>query len=240
MIVSFLRAGLSPSRPAAVALAAAVMGTVLCPATAQPSRAQSEVAQSEGGVSAASLLSKTATCHPASKGRYGSGNHTSDAPVCGARGAVFWKAHMYIDCDGRPGRHCNARTDPDFLPATAFQQADGQHLSAEQLPYVIVPAPSRTWDYRNHGVKGGSVAAVIHNGHVLYAVVGDVGPRDLIGEASYAAAKALGINPDPRSGGTSAQVTYIVFKNSKVTPIESHQAAVALGERLATGFVRNN
>jgi hypothetical protein len=83
------------------------------------------------------------------------------------------------------------------------------------------------------------VAAVIYRDRVQYAVVGDTGPHDIIGEASYATAKALGIRPDPRGGGTDAGVTYIVFKNSRVSPIENHAAAVTAGERLARQFVRD-
>ncbi|MFD8417738.1 glycoside hydrolase family 75 protein, partial [Streptomyces sp. NPDC059668] len=74
---------------------------------------------------------------------------------------------------------------------------------------------------------------------VQYAVVGDTGPRRIIGEASYATAKALGIRADPRDGGTPSGVTYIAFKNSMVKPIEDHAAAVAEGERLASRFLRD-
>jgi hypothetical protein len=35
-------------------------------------------------------------------------------------------------------------------------------------------------------------------------------------------------------------VTYILFKNSKVSPIESHSAAVSLGQTLAKQFIQNN
>jgi hypothetical protein len=73
---------------------------------------------------------------------------------------------------------------------------------------------------------------------VQYAVVGDVGPGHIIGEASYATAKALGIRPDPRGGGAPSGVTYIVFRNTQVKPIEDHAAAVATGERLAGLFVQ--
>jgi hypothetical protein len=74
---------------------------------------------------------------------------------------------------------------------------------------------------------------------VQYAVVGDTGPYDLIGEASYATARGLGISADPSTGGVSSGVTYIVFKNSRVDPVEDHTAAVAEGERLARLFVAN-
>ncbi|NEB76811.1 hypothetical protein G3I40_16510, partial [Streptomyces sp. SID14478] len=116
-------------------------------------------------------------------------------PVCAARGAVHWKADLDVDCDGRAGRHCNRRTDPLFYAATAYQQSDGRQLSAESLPYVVVPGASRLWNPARSGVRGGTVAAIVYRGKVLYAVVGDTGPSDLIGEASYAAARALGIDP---------------------------------------------
>jgi hypothetical protein len=146
---------------------------------------------------------------------------------------------MDIDCDGRPSPRCNRRTDPLFSAATAYQRSDGRTLNAERLPYVVVPAPSRSWNH-HHGVRGGTVAAVIHRDRLQYAVVGDVGPYDIIGEASYATARALGIRPDPRGGGTASGVTYILFKNSSASPIESHRAAVAQGERLAREFIRRN
>ncbi|MET9899062.1 glycoside hydrolase family 75 protein [Streptomyces sp. NPDC006446] len=192
----------------------------------------------EGSVQAADLLAKVRGCAVVSNGRYRSDDGTrADIPVCGAEGAVFWKADMDIDCDGGPGPLCNSRTDPLFSDATAFQQSDGRYLSAETLPYIVVPAPSGIWNFRDHGIGAGSVAAVIYQDRVQYAVVGDTGPQDIIGEASYATAKVLGIRPDPRGGGIPSGVTYIVFKNSRVSPIEDHAAAVAAGERLARKFV---
>lgn len=193
----------------------------------------------EGTVQAADLLARARDCVPVSRGRYRADEgKAATIPVCGTEEAVFWKADMDIDCDGRPTLRCNSTTDPLFSDATAYQQSDGRYLSAENLPYIVVPAPSPIWDYRAHGVHGGAVAAVVHEDRVQYAVVGDVGPSGIIGEASYATAKALGIRPDPRGGGTASGVTYIVFKDSRVKPIEDHEAAVALGERLARKFVQ--
>lgn len=195
----------------------------------------------EGAVRAADLLARVRDCVPVSRGRYRTDDGTpATVPVCGTREAVFWKADMDIDCDGRPGRYCNSTSDALFSGATAFTQSDGRYLSAETLPYIVVPGASGIWNYRDHGVRGGSVAAVVYRDRVQYAVVGDVGPSGIIGEASYATAKALGIRPDPHGGGTSSGVTYIVFKDSRATPIESHASAVAVGERLARLFVRQS
>jgi hypothetical protein len=195
----------------------------------------------EGSVSAAQLLSKVQGCSQISNGKYRTDDETSAViPVCGANGAVFWKADMDIDCDGQVTSKCNGDTDPWFQDDTAFHQSNGQPLIADKLPYVVVPSPSSTWDYRQSGIKGGGVVAVIHNDKVEYAVVGDTGPANIIGEASYATANALGIDPDPETGGTDSGVTYILFKNSSVSPIESHDKAVSVGNGLAEQFVRNN
>jgi hypothetical protein len=221
---------------------AAACAALLAPTTspaAQARFAAEPVAWREGDVSAADLLAKVRGCAQVSRGRYRSDEGTpATIPVCGTRDAVFWKADLDIDCDGRAGPRCNRRTDPLFSSLTAYQQSDGRHLSAERLPYIVVPAVSRIWDHRDHGVRGGSVAAVVYRDRVQYAVVGDIGPRGIIGEASYATARGLGIRPDPRGGGTSSGVTYIVFKDSRVKPIEDHAAAVAAGQRLARLFVR--
>ncbi|WP_086558470.1 glycoside hydrolase family 75 protein [Streptomyces africanus] len=216
---------------------AAASAALLAPTTpaAVPPR---PVAWREAPVSAADLLAKVRDCTPVSRGRYRSDSGApADIPVCDTREAVFWKADMDIDCDGRPGPRCNRRTDPHFSGSTAYVQSDGRPLSAERLPFIVVPAPSRIWDHREHGVGGGSVVAVVHRDRVQYAVVGDKGPRDIIGEASYATAKALGIRADPHGGGTPSGVTYIVFKNARVSPIEDRAEAEATGERLARRFI---
>ncbi|MBZ6102526.1 glycoside hydrolase family 75 protein [Streptomyces olivaceus] len=189
-------------------------------------------------VGAADLLAKVRDCDPVSRGSYRSdAGAPADIPVCGTPDAVFWKADLDIDCDGRPGDRCNGRTDPHFSPGTAFTGADGSPLDAERLPYVVVPGPSDIWDHRADNVRAGSLAALVHGDRVRYAVVGDVGPRDLIGEASYAAARSLGIPADPAGGGVSSGVTYIVFKGSEARPLEDTAAAEKAGERLARQFV---
>ncbi|WP_234362603.1 glycoside hydrolase family 75 protein [Streptomyces formicae] len=221
-------------------LASAVPEAAAAPVTSGAQGAPAAPAE-EGSVRAADLLARTGSCRQISHGKFRTDDGArATVPVCAKRGAVFWKADMDIDCDGRPTKACNRRTDPLFFHATAFQQSDGRQLDAEHLPYVVVPGASRRWKHAAHGITGGTVAAVIHRDKVQYAVVGDTGPTDLIGEASYATAKALGIRADPKRGGVDSGVTYVVFKGPKATPIESHRAAVARGEALARRFVRQN
>ena len=195
----------------------------------------------EGTVTAAQLLAKVQGCSQISNGKYRTDDETSATiPVCGANGAVFWKADMDIDCDGQVTSRCNGDTDPWFQDDTAFHQSDGKPLIADKLPYVVVPSTSSIWNYSQAGIKGGGVVAVIYNNKVEYAVVGDTGPTKIIGEASYATANALGIDPDPENGGTDSGVTYILFKNSSVSPIENHAKAVSVGDGLAQQFIQNN
>jgi hypothetical protein len=216
----------------------AAAAALLAPTALSAAAHRLEPAPLQDDVSAADLLARLGDCAPVSTGRYRSDSGTpADIPVCGTCYAVFWKDDLDIDCDGESGTRCNRRTDRWFQPTTAYQQSDGRYLNAEKLPFIVLPAPSRVWDHRADDVRGGSVAAVIHRDRVQYAVVGDIGPSRLIGEASYATAEALGIDPDPRTGGAPSGVTYIVFRNTRLTPIEDHQAAVTHGKELARKFV---
>jgi hypothetical protein len=197
-----------------------------------------------GGPSAAELLAKVTSCNQISHGKYKTDSDAGSATVavCDKNGAVFWKADMDIDCDGQvtPGV-CDPQHDCCFQPDTAFHQdGDGKPLISARLPYVVVPSESNIWRFSDSGVQGGSVVAVIFNNQVEYAVVGDTGPTGIIGEASHKTAEDLGIPPSAENGGVDSGVTYIVFKNSRVRPIESHGAAVTLGQQRAQQFINDN
>ncbi len=148
--------------------------------------------------------------------------------ICGLNGAVFWKADMDIDCDGRdvgdgkcPGNDCC------YQPQTAFTNKAGQPLAASVTPYVVIPG-----DFKYTGLNGGTVVAVIYNNKLEYAIFGDTGPNNIIGEASYACAANLGINPDPGNGGTGSGVTYIAFVGTGTVK--------TLGEKLAAKLLQSN
>ncbi|MFF3753158.1 glycoside hydrolase family 75 protein [Streptomyces sp. NPDC002018] len=196
----------------------------------------------EGGpVTAEALLSKVSHCQQISNGLYRTRESSSTAvPVCDANGAVFWKADMDIDCDGQVTDRCNLKTDPYFQSATAYTESSGRALNAKELPYIVVPTPSAIWNYRSSGIRGGSVAAVIHGDRVQYAVVGDTGPPGIIGEGSLATARGLGISTDPYGGGIGEGVTYIIFKHSEVASLEDQDSAALQGEELARQFLLEN
>ncbi|MGW4239987.1 glycoside hydrolase family 75 protein [Streptomyces sp. NPDC004749] len=195
-------------------------------------------------VTAAALRAGAGRCERISKGAYRTdGAGPAHVAVCGAEGAVFWKAPLTVVCDGQVTVRCNDRADPRFANTTAYTQSNGLPLNAEKLPYIVVPSPSGVWDHRDFGIGGGSVAAVVHGDTVRYAVVGDTGPPGTIGEASYATARGLGVPTTPAGGGGGGavpDVTFIVFQDAKVSPPEDRAATVRLGEKLARKFLLEN
>ena len=62
------------------------------------------------------------------------------------------------------------------------------------------------------------------NGKVAYAIAADEGPENKLGEGSIALAKALGVNPSARTGGTGHGIGYCFFPGSgthRPQPIEN-------------------
>ncbi|MEU3556128.1 glycoside hydrolase family 75 protein [Streptomyces fragilis] len=189
-------------------------------------------------VTAWTVRDRLKTCHRVSRGAFRTDEgRRPEVPVCAQGDVVHWTADLDVDCDGLRTRLCNERTDPYFRPDTAFHQADGMPLRADRLPYVVVPEPGRAWDHATAGVDAGDPVVLLHGDRIAYAVVGDLGPAGIIGEASYAAAKALGLDPHPVGGGAHSGVTYLVFKDAEVRPLESARAAVEEGRRLLGSFV---
>jgi hypothetical protein len=161
-------------------------------------------------------------------------------PLCKLTGAIWWKADLDVDCDGGQGAACKA--DPYYQPETSTVDSKGNPLDASTLPFVVVPLPSNGFDYKLNGLKLGSVAAVIYDGKILYGIIGDLGPKGVIGEASYAMAKKLGINPSPISGGVDSGVTYVAFTGATaiVTKKENAAEAAQIGQARAAAVVDAN
>ncbi len=116
---------------------------------------------------------------------------------------------MDIDCDGVSTSHCNHSADPWYQGQTSFETSKGKSFQADSTHYFVI----------------------------VYAVFADEGPNDIIGEASYATAQALGINPDPANGGTDSGVTYIVFTGKVPNPVENNATIDQVGAAAATAFV---
>jgi Fungal chitosanase of glycosyl hydrolase group 75 len=186
------------------------------------------------------LLAKVKICHPTSSARFGTDEQRPRTiPVCGTVGALFWKADLDIDCDGQVTSHCNLKEDASFQPGTALSPG-GRPLAAEKTPYLVIPRHSAIFDYRKHDIQLGAVAAIVYKNKVAYAVFGDTGPKEILGEASYRVAALLGIDPDPSTGGAASGVTYIVFKNTKVADPGNPASIMKAGQAAAAKFLRNN
>lgn len=189
---------------------------------------------------AAELRAALATCDPVVGGAYAKDSGgAATVSICGGAGFVHWTADLDIDCDGKESAQCNLDTDPYFMDSTAAVDSAGDPLDAAALPFVVLPGRGTRWDYRDSGLAMGSVFAVVYGDRVAYGVAGDVGPAAIIGEASYGMAVALGIDPDPSSGGTDDDVLYIGFTgdDAEADPIEDHDLAAALGAQLARARV---
>jgi hypothetical protein len=187
---------------------------------------------------ASQLLALLRSCNQVSNGLYRTdGDAAQTIPICQLDGAIFWRADMDIDCDGQVTNVCNSSTDSLFQPDTAAHTAAGQPLDASMVRYVVIPGESSTFRYSHANIQLGAVVAVIYNGRVQYGVVGDTGPEDIIGEASYAMAQSLGIDPNPAAGGVDGDVWYIVFQGSTVLPIDDQNQAVRVGEQLAAQLI---
>lgn len=188
---------------------------------------------SGGEPTAAELLAATTGCATVVGGKFATDDDGTAGTIniCGAANAVYWTADMDIDCDGKTTAKCNPTADPAYQNQTSATDSHGDPLDAAALPYVVVPSPSARFHFMDAGLDLGSVVAVIYDGQVEYAVIGDTGPTNIIGEASYATASALGIDPDPSTGGTDGPVTYIAFTGAAahVDPIEDHAAATQVG-----------
>jgi len=161
-------------------------------------------------------------------------------PLCALNGAIWWTSDLDIDCDGGQCAECEA--DPYYQAETSAVDSAGNPLDASKLPFVVLPLPSNGFDYKAHGLELGSVVGVIYQGKILYGVVGDLGPRGVIGEVSYAMAQMLGIDPSPTSGGVDGGVTYVAFTGTSavVTRNEDTAQAAQIGKARTAAVIGAN
>ena len=113
-------------------------------------------------------------------------NTASDGTLL-APGPVFFDAKMAIDADGSA---LSKRAERPNQPETALRYpTTDTSLDSEQVPYIVMPLGS----FRQEtGVALGDLAAVVKDGKVSFAIVGDLGPRTHLGEGSMALHAAFG------------------------------------------------
>jgi hypothetical protein len=152
--------------------------------------------------------------------------------------ATFWTADMDVDSDGRETPLCSRRRDPDFQNELSCDT----DVAADETPYFVIPA-GKPANSKKRGIAIGQVAAIVYSNQVVYAVfLDECGVKGLIGEASVATAKLLGVDSDPKTGGTDGPVTYIVFTGAsgRITnpkDYANHRLAVEIGVRRAKELV---
>lgn len=120
-------------------------------------------------------------------------------------GPVHFVADADIDDDGSGPSHGD-----QFHQGDTTLHLNGHPLNADVDLYIVVPPviPKSV-----KGIVLGSQAIVVNrrNGKRSPAVVGDIGPSTKDGEISVALAVALGINPNPNTGGEdSAVIEYTI------------------------------
>ena len=194
-------------------------------------------ADSEGDVSAAQLLALTnqAVLIPETKNQFRTDEGApKNVSMFALTNAVFWTADMDIDSDGRVTPLCNKQRDPDFQNELSCDT----DIAADETPYFVIPG-GKPANSKKRGIAIGQVGAIIYSNRVVYAVfLDECGIKGVIGEASVATAKLLGVDCDPKTGGTDGPVTYLVFsgESGRITDPKNygnHKLAVEIGIRRA-------
>lgn len=111
--------------------------------------------------------------------------------------------------DPYPGYYVSATALADRSKAVSDP---ARYVDASKVPFIVLPGGMA----RQLGARPGDFAVVFNrrNGKSSYAIFGDVGPHDRIGEGSVALAENLGIHSDARNGGARGGIVYLVFPGS--------------------------
>ncbi len=111
--------------------------------------------------------------------------------------------------DPFPGYYVSATALADRSKAVSDPM---RYVDASKIPFVVLPGRLA----RQLRARPGDIAVAFNerNGKSSYAVFGDVGPQDRIGEGSVALAENLGIRSDARNGGARRGIFYVVFPGS--------------------------
>lgn len=126
---------------------------------------------------------------------------------------------LVLNDDGQPVIQRSGRYRGFYVSTTALRKRHGRptdpgtYVNAAKIPYIVLPPEFM----QRFDVALGDLAVVTNRqtGRSSVAVFADVGPRGQIGEGSIALAHALGLDPDPRRGGTDRPIIdYLVFPGS--------------------------
>jgi hypothetical protein len=83
-------------------------------------------------------------------------------------------------------------------------------------PYIVIPG---AFAHGRDAARAGDCALVIFGGAIYPAIVGDIGPNDKVGEASFRIAKQINPAATPYNRPVSElKVTYLIFPGTADTP----------------------
>jgi hypothetical protein len=83
-------------------------------------------------------------------------------------------------------------------------------------PYIVIPG---AFAHERDGAKTGDYSVVIFGDGIYPAIVGDIGPNDKVGEASFRIAKEINPQSTPYSRPVSElKATYLIFPGTADTP----------------------
>jgi hypothetical protein len=140
--------------------------------------------------------------------------------------AIEFTSKMSIDANGAGGwwREVKAADQPvkDGSTTTA-RFAHGESLNPGKIPFIALPSD---FDRTYPDVRMGDYVAVTYGARTVYAIVGDNGPKGVVGEGSIALARSLKIHSDPNTGGVRSGVTYVILPGSKDAALPRTAAAI--------------
>ena len=133
------------------------------------------------------------------------------------------------DANGAPTEFFVSTTS---LADPAFAATDPRrYLDARSAPHFVLPGGESGPFGTQHGIRLGDVALIVQGNRGVFAVFGDAGPRDKLGEASPAVITRLAGKPDITTklpGAIASGVTTLVFPGSRAELAEMppHSARV--------------
>jgi hypothetical protein len=159
---------------------------------------------------------------------------------------------MVTGPDGVPLVQRDDQPKPGFFISTTALRQPGvsaeepdAYLDSNEIPFVVIPS---NWQRNaHHGLGLGDFVAVLRksNGSLSFAIVGDLGPKQKLGEGSVALHQGLGNDPfqlhhgvrRARRGIGGRDVVYLLFPASrKVGERVTAELIAAEGRRLLDEF----
>jgi hypothetical protein len=151
----------------------------------------------------------------------------TDAPRCKPSGTPLIQSAS----DPAPGFYVSTTTMTN--PAIHDCRRPGNYVDASSIPYVALSPLVATVDIEH----GGRLVAVskVSGGTPQSAIHADQGPKYGIGEASIALVRRLGLDPDPRAGGSDVrEFVYVVMTERSSFPSSARE----IEDKVGTAFKR--